>query len=128
MALEKHIFIATCKECNVLVLVTERHWTNGRTDQSKLNSNGDWVPTAENGYEVQQDLKADVVGFGCPICKGTDYAEPKVVKDRMFDVPTVKKIVRLWNQLLKKDEDNNYKYGIPLSNKKLRDIMFEHLV
>ncbi len=128
MALEKHIFIATCKECNMLVLVTERHWDNGRTDQSKLNSQGDWVPTAENGYEVSRDRGADVIGFGCPICKGTDFTEPKVVKDRMFDVPTVKKIVRLWNQLLRKDEDNNYKYGIPLSNKKLRDIMFEHLV
>jgi hypothetical protein len=112
----------------MLVLVSERHWNNGRTDQSQLNSKGDWVVTEENGYEQVTDRKAEVVGFGCPICKGTDFMAPKVVKDKMYNVPTVRKIARLWNKLKKNDEDNNYKYGIPLSNKELRRMLIEYFI
>jgi hypothetical protein len=128
MALEKYIYIATCSNCGILVLVSERYWDNGRTDQTQLNSKGDWVATKEHGYEPVTDRKADVVGFGCPICKGTDYIDPKVVRDRMYDVPTVRKIARLWNHLKKNDVDNNYRYGISLNNDKLKGILFEHFV
>lgn len=123
------IFVSICKDCGMLLLVSERFWNNNNRDSMILNDKGDWVPTDERlTDEATEYGLADMVCFGCPSCLAREDDIDSVVVDRKYQFKDIKRILALWNRLKENDEDNNYLFGIPLENKEIQQLLVEILI
>lgn len=115
-----------CKRCQVLLLQVDIKYNDYR--RSELNNNGyyEWL---------DDDHEIDVAYTLCPICSGSDSQDhdptlkvidiPLDLKPRLFDIwyPLTQRKAKLPVAIQVVVE-----YGIPLSNKKLKRLLVEHLI
>lgn len=119
-----------CERCKVFLLQVTTKTIEYHL--SELNENGE--------YEWTDHGDADYDSTLCPICSGTDQDDnDKTLKSIELPSELQPKLIEIWNSIQKKDLNKHHQsgrvnkilvttYGIPLSNKKLKELLVEYLV
>jgi len=114
-----------CKNCNLLLMRPDKKFEV--FDSSELKPNG-W-------YEENGDGEQEFAYFICPICgNNTDeYPDDAAMTSQplssiVLPISLAPTLIKLWYK--KKDADvmDTYRYGIPLDDAELRDLIVEYML